>query len=366
MAAERRREGGRLREVIRRLEEARNRAPKGSDASWPGPVADSGSTVVDGPAAGAETGELLWRPLLPKDLGRTRPFRTAPPSRDEFESHLSEFLGSRLRRAGPLFRAQGVSVQLGGVTACEGVELELNDGEVVAVVGPKGSGKTVLCDALTGFARAEGRVYFAGRDVSALAAHQRARLGLARTCARPDLFQSMTVLENLLVAQDSRMRGGFFACGLGLALSKHQDRVAGARGAELLDFLGIADLAHRPVSGLSPWAARLVELARALVTEPRLVVLDEPAAGLGADERQRLSERIGMVCDELGVAVLVTDQDLPFVSTLADYIYVLESGTVVGQGAPDEVQDDPRVRAAFLRQRPAPPPAAEPPAAESR
>jgi branched-chain amino acid transport system ATP-binding protein len=361
VAAERRREGGRLREVIRRLEEARNRAPKGSDASWPGPVADSGSPVAEGLASGADTGELLWRPLLPKDLGRTRPFRTAPPSRDEFESHLSEFLGSRAaRRAGPLFRVQGVSVRLGGVAACQGVDLELNDGEIVAVVGPNGSGKTVLCDALTGFARAEGRVYFAGRDVSALAAHQRARLGLARTCARPQLFQSMTVLENLLVAQDSRMRGGFFACGLGLALSKHQDRVAGARGAEVLDLLGIGDVAHRPVAGLAPVTARLVELARALVTEPRLVVLDEPAAGLGADERQRLSERIGMVCDELGVAVLVTDQDLPFVSTLADYIYVLDSGTVVASGAPDEVEDDPRVRAAFLRQpRPAPPPAAE-------
>jgi branched-chain amino acid transport system ATP-binding protein len=361
VAAERRREG-RLRDVIRRLEEARNRAPKGSDVTWPGPVSDSGSPVLEGSSAGADTGELLWRPLHPKDLGRTRPFRTAPPSRDEFESHLSEFLGSRAaRRAGPLFRTQGVSVYVGGVVACQGVDIELNDGEIVAVVGPNGSGKSTLCDALTGFAPAgEGRVYFAGRDVSALAAHQRARLGLVRTCARPELFRSMTVLDNLLVAQDHRMRGGFLACGLGLALSKHQDRVAAARGTETLDLLGIADVAHRPVAGLAPATARLVELARALVAEPRLVVLDEPAAGLNADERQRLSERIGMVCDELGVAVLVTDQDLPFVSTLADYIYVMESGRVVGRGAPDEVGDDPRVRAAFLRpSRPAPPPAAE-------
>jgi branched-chain amino acid transport system ATP-binding protein len=362
MAAERRRESGRLREVIRRLEEARSRAPKGSDASWPGPVSDSGGG--DGPTTEVEAGELLWRPFAPKDLGRTRPFRTAPPSRDEFESHLSEFLGSRLRKAGPLFRVHGVSVRIGGVAACQGVELELNDGEVVAVVGPNGSGKTVLCDALTGFARAEeGRIYFGGRDVSGLAAHQRARLGMARTFARPALFESMTVLENLQVAQDSRMRGGFFACGLGLALSKHQDRVAGARGREMLEFLDIADVAHRPAAGLPAGVARLVDLARALLHEPRLVVLDEPAAGLTADERRRLSELLGMVCDELGVAVLVTDQDLPFVSTLADYIYVMESGTVVGKGAPDEVEDDPRVRAAFLRPpRSAPPPAAEPPA----
>jgi branched-chain amino acid transport system ATP-binding protein len=357
VAGDRRREG-RLRDVIRRLEEARSRAPKGSDVTWPGPVADSGSPVLEGSSA-KETGELLWRPLHPKDLGRTRPFRTAPPSRDEFESHLSEFLGSRqARRAGPLFRTQGVSVYLGGVAACQGVDLELNDGEIVAVVGPNGSGKTVLCDAVTGFVRpAEGRIYFAGRDVSALAAHQRARLGLVRTCARPELFRSMTVLDNLLVAQDGHMRGGFLACGLGLALSKHQDRVATAKAMEMLELLGVADLARRPVTGLAPGTARLVELARALACDPRLVVLDEPTAGLDVDERQRLSERIAMVCDELGVAVLVTDQDLPFVSTLADYVYVMESGRVVARGAPDEVEDDARVRAAFLRLA-APPPAA--------
>ncbi|MGH8974894.1 MAG: hypothetical protein ACRD0C_17040, partial [Acidimicrobiia bacterium] len=116
--------GGRLQDVIRRLQEARNRAPRGSDAVWSGPVSDSGSPVDGPPGTEApERGELLWRPFQPKELERTRPFRTAPPSRDEFESHLSQFLGAHPRRTGPLFRIQGLSVQFGSLLAVNDVDL---------------------------------------------------------------------------------------------------------------------------------------------------------------------------------------------------------------------------------------------------
>jgi branched-chain amino acid transport system ATP-binding protein len=346
--------GSRLREVIRRLEEARTRAPKGSDAVWPGPVADSGSPVADGGGERTgerpESGEILWRPFTPKVLERTRPFRTTPPSRDEFESHLSQFLGARARRTGPLFRAQGVTVTFGAVDACSDVDLELNDGEIVALVGPNGAGKTALCDALTGFGPAEaGRIYFGERDVSGLAAHQRAALGMARTFAQPALFESMTVVENLMTAQHRRMRGGFFSCGLGLALSKHEDRLARGHALETLEFLGIEGVADHAVGGLPAGLRRLVEIGRALATDPRLAVLDEPAAGLDRAERRELGERIGMMCDEMGVAILVTGQDLPFVSTLADFVYVLDSGSVVGRGEPSDVAADNRVQAAYLR-----------------
>jgi branched-chain amino acid transport system ATP-binding protein len=344
-------EGSRLQDVIRRLQEARTRAPRGSDASWPGPVADSGlpgdggGTAVDQP----ETGELFWRPFNPKALERTRPFRTAPPSRDEFESHLAQFLGTRTKRAGPLFRAQGVSVRYGSVAACTDVDLELNDGEIVAVIGPNGSGKTALCDALSGFGPSTGRVYLGERDVSGLPAHQRSRLGLARMFTRAALFESMTAAENLMVAQHRRMRGGFFACGLGLALSKHDDRLARRHALELLELLGIEALADRPVAGLAAGEQRLVDLGRALASDPRLVILDEPAAGLTKQERKELAERIGMVCDEMGIAVLVTGQDFPAITGLADFVYVLDTGAVVGKGEPDDVAADTRVQAAFLR-----------------
>jgi branched-chain amino acid transport system ATP-binding protein len=321
-----------------------------------------GGTATDRP----ETGELFWRPFNPKSLERTRPFRTAPPSRDEFESHLSQFLGNRARRTGPLFRAQGVTVRYGAVAACTDVDLELNDGEIVAVIGPNGAGKTALCDAISGFGPATGRVYLGERDVSGLPAHQRSRLGMARMFARPALFESMTAAENLMVAQHRRMRAGFFACGLGLALSKHQDRLARRHALELLELLGIEALADRPVAGLSPGEQRLVDLARALAADPRLAILDEPTAGLSKPERKDLAERIGMLCDEMGIAVLVTGQDFPSITNLADFVYVLDSGTVVGKGEPDDVAADTRVQAAFLRglepppDGPPPGPAAEP------
>ena len=344
-------EGSRLQDVIRRLQEARTRAPRGSDATWPGPIADSGLLPGDGGTATdrPETGELLWRPFNPKALERTRPFRTAPPSRDEFESHLSQFLGTRTKRTGPLFRAQGVTVRYGSVAACSDVDLELNDGEIVAVIGPNGAGKTSLCDALTGFGPSTGRVYLGERDVSPLAAHQRSRLGVARTFARPALFESMTAAENLMVAQHRRMRGGFLVCGLGLALSKHEDRLARRHALELLELLGIEELADRPVAALGPGEQRLVDLARALAADPRLAILDEPAAGLTKAERKDIAERIGMVCDEMGIAVLVTGQDFPAITNLADFVYVLDNGAVVGKGEPDEVAVDTRVQAAFLR-----------------
>jgi len=354
--------GSRLQEVIRRLQEARTRAPRGSDATWPGPVADSGAPLGDG---GTETqhperGEFLWRPFNPKALERTRPFRTAPPSRDEFESHLSQFLGARAKRTGPLFRAQGVSVRYGAVAACTDVDLELNDGEIVAVIGPNGAGKTALCDALSGFGPATGRVYLGDRDVSALPAHQRSRLGVARMFARPALFESMTAAENLMVAQHRRMRGGFFACGFGLALSKHEDRLARRHAFEVLELLGIDGLADQPVARLGTGEQRVVDLARALAADPRLAILDEPAAGLAREDRRDLSERIGMVCDEMGIAVLVTGQDFPAITNLADFVYVLDGGTVVGKGEPADVRADTRVQAAFLRGLDPPPPTPPP------
>jgi branched-chain amino acid transport system ATP-binding protein len=357
--------GSRLHEVIRRLQEARTRAPRGSDATWPGPVADSGAPVVEGgpETDRAERGEFLWRPFNPKALERTRPFRTAPPSRDEFESHLSQFLGARARRSGPLFRAQGLSVRYGAVAACSDVDLELNDGEIVAVIGPNGAGKTSLCDALSGFGPATGRVYLGDRDVSALPAHQRSRLGVARTFADPALFGSMTAAENLMVAQHRRMRGGFFACGLGLALSKHEDRLARRHALELLELLGIDGLADQPVARLGPGERRVVDLARALASDPRLAILDEPAAGLAKEDRRDLSERIGMVCDEMGIAVLVTGQDFPAITNLADFVYVLDSGMVVGKGEPADVRADTRVQAAFLRGL-EPPPGPQPPGSQ--
>jgi ABC-type branched-subunit amino acid transport system ATPase component len=186
---------------------------------------------------------------------------------------------------------------------------------------------------------------------------------MARMFTRPALFESMTAAENVMVAQHRRMKGGFFACGLGLALSKHEDRVARRHAVELLELLGIETLADRPVAGLDPGEQRLVDLARALAADPRLAILDEPGTGLTTAQRRDLSERIAMACDEMGIAVLLTGQDFPSIANLADFVYVLDTGAVVGKGEPAEVAADARVQAAFLRgvQPPAPPSPPPPP-----
>lgn len=338
---------GRLADVIRRLHEARRNGSRSAVAADPG--GETCSPVLPGGVDSPSRGELLWRPFPVEGLERNRT-PAAPPTRAEFETHLSQFLGAHPKRAGTLFRVQAVTVSYGGIVACDGVDFELNDGEIVAVVGPNGSGKTSLCDAVTGFVPTDdGRVYFGDRDITGLPAHQRAALGLARTFARPELFESMTVVENLMTARHGRMRGGFFACGLRLALTRHEDRLARRHALEIAELLGIEHLADVPVSVLPAGARRLTEIGRAVCGDPRLAVLDEPAAGLDLKERRELSERIGIVCDELGVAVIVTDQDLPFVSSVADYVYVLAAGSVVGRGEPGEIEADERVQATYLR-----------------
>lgn len=339
---------GRLQDVIRRLHEARHRPGQSAGARTVGPSAESSSPVLSSAAAATGRGELLWKPFPVDGLERTRP--STPPSRQDFETHLSQFLGAHPKRSGTLFRVQAMTVSFGGIVACQAVDFDLNDGEIVAVVGPNGSGKTALCDAIGGYVRPDdGRVYFAERDITDLPAHRRAALGLARTFAGGELFESMTVIENLMTARHTRMRGGFFACGLRLALSRHEDRLARRHSFEIAEMLGIDHLADVPVSRLPAGARRLTEIGRAVATDPKLAILDEPAAGLDVKERRDLAERIGMVCDELGVAVVVTDQDLPFVSTLADFVYVLDGGVVVGRGEPGEVEADDRVQAAYLR-----------------
>lgn len=349
----------RLGAVIRKLEEARARPRLAPDATFghpadsgappratggAGPVGSLRSQVVAAPPGPPElatpgvAGAGLWQPPSPRLLERTRPFRLAPPSREEFEAHLTQFLKSRLRRSGPLFRTVHLRVVLSGCPVLDGVDLEVNDGEVVALLGPEGSGKTVLLDALCGLAPvASGRIYLGRHDLSGAPAHRRAEKGLARTFQDGRLFASLTVAENLMAAQHSRMRGGLFAGGLRLALSTRQERQARSRALEVLDLLGVADSADWSVGRLDARRARLVELGRALASEPEIALLDDPAQGLRAEEAAELSERLAEVCDEMGVTILIAARELEEMSTFADHVYLLEGGRVVASGPPDEL-----------------------------
>ena len=232
---------------------------------------------------------------------------------------------------GPLLQVRGVGKRFGGLAALDDVHLTVPEGSVTALIGPNGAGKTTLFNCLTGFARPDtGEVVFAGRRVDRMAPQRIARLGMVRTFQSIRMFAGLTVYESLLAVRS----------GLG-------SRAARRRADELLDRLGLAAAADRRCTELPLLAQRMVEVARALMTGPRLLLLDEPSAGATAAERDRL---VALVADlrRDGTTVMVIEHNVGFVMAVSDQIVVLNFGRVVATGGPAEVAADPIVQEIYL------------------
>jgi branched-chain amino acid transport system ATP-binding protein len=240
-----------------------------------------------------------------------------------------------------------ISVRFGGITALSGVSLAARPGRVLGVIGPNGAGKTTLFNVACGFVRPDtGTLTWGGRELRQLRPHQLAGLGIARTLQGLGLFERMTVLENVLVGSDTRARAGFVAGLLALPRSWREEERLRASALDLLDELGIAAYADHHPSSL-PYAVRKkVALARALVGEPELVMLDEPASGLADDEMAELGRLLRGLTERMSVMLVEHRMDL--VMTVCDDITVLDFGKVIASGSPDEVRDDPAVLAAYL------------------
>jgi len=241
----------------------------------------------------------------------------------------------------PVLKATGVSVSFGGVRAVVGVDLEVGEGQLVGLIGPNGAGKTTFIDAITGFVRCMGRIELDGNDLTGLPPHARSRLGLARTWQSIDLFDDLSVRENLRVAgtQPSVLRM--------LRESVSAPRADDAGAGQVLELLGLEPVADELPSELSQGQRKLVGIARALVARPRLVCLDEPAAGLDTGESAELGRRLRHLADA-GQAMLLVDHDMGLVLGICDEVVVLEFGTVIARGEPDLVRLDERVIAAYL------------------
>jgi branched-chain amino acid transport system ATP-binding protein len=237
--------------------------------------------------------------------------------------------------------AEGVSVSFGGVQALVDVDLDVPQGALVGLIGPNGAGKTTFIDAITGFVRSRGRVELAGRDLSRLAPHQRARSGLARTWQAGELFDDLTVSENLAVATDHQS--------IWAAASEvlWKARPNGAAAREALALVGLDAAAGKLPAQLSQGERKLAGVARALAAQPRVVCLDEPAAGLDSAESEQLGRRLRQVVDA-GTGMLLVDHDMSLVLSVCDRIVVLEFGKVIATGSPDEVRRDRRVVEAYL------------------
>jgi len=266
------------------------------------------------------------------------------PSRDAFVPR-----GRRRGSSHPVLVTEGLSVRFGGLVAVGHVSLRLEAGEIVGLVGPNGAGKTALLDALSGFVPASGSVMLENREVSDLPPHERARLGLARTFQGGELFDDLSVEENVVIGAE---RAGWGSLARDL-VSRPQGPPAAA--GEALRVVGLDDRSEVVVGDLPYHARCLVSVARALASRPSVLLLDEPAAGLDAGSSHRLMSDVRRIAAE-GVAVLLVDHDIELVLGGCDRVVVLESGVVLADGAPDEIRRDPRVVAAYLGMWPPPDP----------
>jgi branched-chain amino acid transport system ATP-binding protein len=245
-----------------------------------------------------------------------------------------------------LLDARQVGKRFGGISALNDVSITVEPGESVGLVGPNGAGKTTLFNCLLGILRPDsGSITFAGHDLARLPVWRRARLGISRTFQRMELFAGLTVEEHLLVTARVRHGGSFMNDLLNRSDPTREER---ARTAAVLDLLGIADLAPRPIESLSLGRGRLVELGRALVSGPRLLMLDEPSSGLDRVETLALAGVLRRVQEEEGTAILLVEHDLEMVQRVVSRMYVLDFGELLASGPVDAVMADAAVRRAYL------------------
>jgi ABC-type branched-subunit amino acid transport system ATPase component len=249
-----------------------------------------------------------------------------------------------------VLKAEGVTVRFGGLTAVNNVSIRVPAGKVVGLIGPNGAGKSTLFSVLSGLRRPNaGSVALAGVDVTKATPQRRAERGMARTFQHPELFQGLTIREHVTLAYrvansprriwtDMVMAGAL----------RGVDAAETERVDAIIDVLNLTAIQHRPALGLPLGIARLVELARSSAREPRVLLLDEASSGLDAAETAELQDVLKQMVETRGVSLLMIEHDVEMVLGMADYVYVLDFGSLIAEGAPDLIRNDPKVRAAYL------------------
>ncbi len=251
-------------------------------------------------------------------------------------------------REGPLLRVQEVSVHFGGLKAVSEVSLEVQEGSITALIGPNGAGKTTLFNAISRLQEmTTGRVWFGDTELTKLDPASAARVGMARTFQNLRIFVNMSVLENVLVGCHRHEKSGFWAGGVGWPSQRREEKRSRQRAMDALELVGLKDQAMLPASSLPYGQQRLVEIARALASEPKLLLLDEPAAGMNSSEREHLISRIQMIRDA-GVTVLLVEHDVDLVMDISDEVNCLDYGKLIACGIPENIQKDEKVIAAYL------------------
>lgn len=249
-----------------------------------------------------------------------------------------------------------IFLRFGGVLAVNGVSLEARQGEILAIIGPNGAGKTSLLNCISGLYKPQqGSIRFfdtaqnaTGHDIIRTRPHQIARLGIARSFQNIELFRHMTVLDNIMSGRHIHMRSNLFACGLFWGRAQREEIAQRAVVEEIIDFLEIQAVRHKPVGALPYGLQKRVELGRALALSPQLLLLDEPMAGMNVEEKEDMARFILDTNEEKGITIVLIEHDMGVVMDISDRIVVLNFGAKIAEGTPDQVSAHPDVIAAYL------------------
>jgi branched-chain amino acid transport system permease protein len=268
----------------------------------------------------------------------------------EFRLQLPATMASQKELAGgSLLKVENIGINFGGLRALQDVGLTLGADEILSVIGPNGAGKTTLFNLISGLNRpTSGKIYFDGRDVTGLPAHTRTRLGIARTFQNLDLFGQMSVLDNVRVGAHTRLKGTLLEAALRTGQERAEEVCCRDAAMDLLRFVGLQSYAHQHANSLAFGHQRLLEIARALASTPKLILLDEPAAGLSASEMDFLMELIRRIHQDLRISVLLIGHTMRLVMMLSHRVIVLDHGIQLAQGLPSDIQRNPRVIEAYL------------------
>ncbi len=248
-----------------------------------------------------------------------------------------------------MLEVSGIWKTFGGIVALMDISFTVKKGEIKAIIGPNGAGKTTLFNVITGvYTPDRGSIKFNGELISKMPSHKIAMKGVSRTFQNVELFGHMTVLENVMVGRHARTKSGFISSGLKLPSTIREEKSIREKAQEILDYVGLARRANELASSLPIGEQRILEIARALATEPKLILLDEPASGLNEAETKSLSRFIVKMRDELGITVILVEHDMGLVMDISETIVVINFGEKLAEGTPEEIRNNKLVIDAYL------------------